>query len=151
MSRTVIRYPGSSPRYVGPFGDEAVARDWFDKFGGGGRVKFLPLETPSPPPKRLPQIPRRFRLGPSHGGFVRVDELADDQGDWFLLGPDTALPLDREVEVWQRTGQEYVTVIVDYYVAERTVRHRGGDGEPGEPTRYVLAAFTNMRKAGDRT
>jgi len=146
MSRTIIRYPGSTPRYVGPFGDEAIAREWFAEYGGGGRVRYIPLKAPFPAPKGLPLIPRRISLGPTKGGFTRVDELADSQGEWFVLGPEAALPIDQEVLVWQRAGDEHVPVIIDYYVAERTVRHRDGDGELGEPTRWVLAAFTNVRR-----
>lgn len=146
MSRTIIRYPGRPGRFVGPFGDEAVACEWFDAHGDGQRVTFLPLELPDPPPRRLPQIPRRLRLSPQHSGFTRVDELADAQGEWFLLGPDAMLPTGREISVYQRSEQRYVPVHIEHYVAERTVRHRDEDGSPGQATRYVLAAFTNVRK-----
>lgn len=145
MSRTVIRYPGRPPRFVGPFGDERVAREWFAEHGGGvARVSFIELEQPDPPPKRLPAIPRRVRLSPSHCGFMRLPELADDDRDeWFILGRETDVPLGRDVKVYQRSTQEWVTVHINYYVAERVINHCSPEGEPEGTTRYVIAAFTN--------
>jgi hypothetical protein len=143
VSRTVIRYPGRPGRFVGPFGDENVAREWFAKHGGDSRVTFLPLELPDPPPATLPAIPKRFRLRPGGPAFARVDELADQHGEWFVLAEDRRVPLDRSVRIYRFTEQDHITVHIDYYIAERIVHHRSPEGEDLGATRYVLAAFTN--------
>lgn len=91
----------------------------------------------------LPQIPpaQRQRLGFDEPQFVSYD------GEWMLIGPDTALPVGQKVKVRRRKGGP-TTVTVAEYVAEYVVRRQPGgylhETGPAE-VRYVIARIATTK------
>lgn len=98
----------------------------------------------------LPQIPReqrqRLRLTFGEPRFVRVGT------EWMLIGPDTALPVGQQVQVFRfsRFRSEVVAVVVvGEHVYEHTVRRREGSHlhETGPSTvRYVIAKIAQRKR-----